>query len=274
VNLKFIGVGLLASVAAVSLTACSGGGSSPGVTAPQQSASTARGTLKLIYSRTKKASSASNARKPAYVSPGETHATLYIDSPTPTSTASATCTPLVTDCTLTFSTTVGTHVLAVEIDDGTNILAEGSASYALAVGDNTPQFQTNPLTLNGVVYGWFLNGTPALGVGSIAVTDAQGYFISSVAGNYDNGPLTIAPSVAGPTITPTDSLTTINLNGTIGFTYSCGALTTPFSLVVNEAATPVPSIPLTLTAPLVYGPPVPPALSYSSTSTANSIPCP
>jgi hypothetical protein len=266
VNLKFIGVGLLASVAAVSLAACSGGGSSPGVTAPQQSASTARGTLKLTYSHTKKAPNASGARKPAYVSPGYTHAALFIDS-----VAGGSCSAA--GCDITFSTTAGTHNFAVEIDDGKNILAEGSASYTLVGGDNTPLLQSNPVILNGVVYGWFLNASAA-GTGSIAVTDADGWFITSAVGNYDNGPLTIAGSSSTVPVVATDSLTAVNLNGTISFTYTCGTSTTPFSLVVNEATTPAPTIPLSLTAPLVYGPPSPPALSYSGTVGTNSISCP
>jgi hypothetical protein len=194
---------------------------------------------------------------------------LFIDS-VAGGTVSSPCTAV--SCTIAFSTTPGTHTFAIEIDDTVNVLAEGSASYTLVAGDNTAAFQSSPLTLNGVVHSWFLNATAA-GTGSIGFADADGYIIESAAGNYDNGPLTLASNPAGATITAADSLTTIDLNGTIGFTYTCGTLAAPFTLVVSQAAALTPSIPLTLTSPLLYGSTAAPVIGNVG-GLANSITCP
>lgn len=270
-NLKFIGVGFLASVAAVSLAACSSGGSTPGVTTPQQSASTARGTLTFVLPKTKKVAGLTGARRPAYVATGFTHGELFIDG-VAGGTLSSPFTP--GTYTITFSTTPGQHTFALETDDGTNILAEGSAPYTLVAGDNTAQFQANPLTLNGVAYGWFLDATTS-GTGEIAIYDADGNVMLSSAGNYDNGPLTITSNPAGATFTldSGSSLSVINSNGTIDFTDSCTTATT-IGLVVNEAAVYTPSIALNLTGLLVYGPPSPPALVGGVYGLPNSLACP
>jgi len=270
VNLKYIGVGLFASVASMSLAACGGSGSSPGVATPPQSAAVARGTLKFTFSNTKKVASTNSGRKPAYVSPGFTNATLLIDS---TSNVSNPCTAAT--CTITFTTTPGPPTFAVEIDDGKYILAEGTQTYTLVSGDNTAQFQSTPLTLNGVAYGWFLDAA-ADGAGTISLSDAAGYVIVSAAGNIDNGPITLASSDSSVATITSANLLPVPLSGYNAFTYQCSptlAAPATFTLVVSEAATPTPSIPLTLTPTLAYGPSPAPLLGYSGTL-SQSITCP
>jgi hypothetical protein len=271
-NPKFVGIGLFAAVASMSLAACGGGGSSPGAATPPQSApqstSKARGTLTFKLPNTKATATMNSGRKPAYVSPATSSVTLFIDGVAPGTTG--TCTPGVpsSTCTISFTTTPGTHTFAVEADNGTQILSEGTGSYTLVSGDNTA---LAPLTLNGVAVLAFFDFDFAI-TGLFIITDAAGDFITQP-GTYDNGPITIASSdTSVATITsPTTITSPLPAPGVVlTATYACSptlATSAPFNVVVSEAASPTPSIPLSLTPSLSYGPSPPPVLGTSPTVT-------
>lgn len=131
----------------VMLTACSGGGSAhnPALSTAQQGA-TASGTLTISLSNN--AGTASRSRKPAYISPSTTQATLFIDGST--SGFRTPCTFSAGGCTINWTSTSGTHTFSAEIDDGSasggNVLAQGSESVTLAPGLNS----VPNITLNGV----------------------------------------------------------------------------------------------------------------------------
>jgi hypothetical protein len=182
----------LAGAAAV-LAACGGGGS--GSSAPsslsgstQSQSNVAYGTLTFTTNQTK---AAGNIRKPRYVSPGTTHATLFIDQG---AADRVTCNPGTTTpstsgtCVIPWTSTSGTHTFVAEIDDGTNVLAEGGAQYVLLAGSNT----LSPLTLNGVAATGVVNAptscTSTSCTGTFAIADADvdpivppGYFDNAVA---------------------------------------------------------------------------------------------
>jgi hypothetical protein len=273
-NPKFIGIGLFAAVASMSLAACGGGGSSPGAATPPQSApqsaSKATGTLKFTLPKRTNSATKNSGKKPAYISPSFTHATLWIDATAPPFTASC---ALDLPCTISFSTTAGTHVLSVEIDDGGgasgSILAEGATPpISFTPGINAP----TTVTLNGVAFSASLsNPAPASGAGTFGVFDADANPILSP-GLFDNGPITLTASDPGVTITTNPpTLTSPDGVGTdYAFTYS-GACTVglAFTIAFNATGTS-PSILVALTDPLglTYGPLVPPLLG-----TSGPIPC-
>jgi len=131
------------------LAACSGGGA-VGTPAspipPSTSVQNATGTLTIGVPQ---ASTAANARKPAFVSASTTYATLWID-------AGATgfrqaCSSSAT-CTINWTSTSGSHTFSVEVDDspavagGGTVLADASVSENLAAGFNA----LSPIALNGV----------------------------------------------------------------------------------------------------------------------------
>jgi hypothetical protein len=89
-------------------------------------------------------------RRISYISPGTTGAAVFIDGVAAGSTT--TCAATVSSgagCTIPWKAAVpvpAPHTIAVEIDDGTTVLAENQASYALVFGNNA----LATLTLNGV----------------------------------------------------------------------------------------------------------------------------
>jgi hypothetical protein len=271
-NSKFIGVGLLAAVASMSLAACGGGGSSPGAATPPQSTSKARGTLTFKLPNTKATATLNSDRKPAYVSSATSSVTVFIDGVAPGTTGPCTVPigPVPKTCSISFTTTPGTHTFAVEADNGTQILSEGTGSYTLVAGDNTAALALNPLTLNGVAAS--VNFDPIFATtGLFIITDAAGDFITQP-GTYDNGPITITSSdTSVATITNPTSLASPGpgtLPPVLTATYTCSstlASPAPFNVIVSEAAPPTPSIPLSLTPSLTYGPSPPPVLGTSPT---------
>jgi hypothetical protein len=145
--LLYIGITTLA------LTACGGGsGGSTSNTTPATTLQTVHGTLPIGLSQS--ASQSAHGRKPAYVSPGTTNARVYINGSTTAANSSTACTTTGTNgtgtgCTIAWSTQLavpGSYNFVVEVDDGTNVLAEGEAHYAISTGNNT----LTGLTLNGV----------------------------------------------------------------------------------------------------------------------------
>lgn len=177
------------------LAACSGGSpSSNTVPLPPKSTQQATGTITFVVPQSKSATS--SARKPAYISPGTTHAALFIDGSTTAASNSTTCT---TGCVLTFSTTAGAHTFNGEIDNGTNVLALGTSGSQTVVVGNTNTFG---ITLNGAaadVTGTVDNCTASSCVTTFAVTDAALADITSggvTGAAFDNSSVTLLPTNA------------------------------------------------------------------------------
>lgn len=90
---------------------------------------------------------------PWYVSPSTTQAALFIDGASSPDGQTASCESSAgvgTGCTITWSAALSVpsvHRFAVEIDDGTVVLAEGKATYVVSAGTNS---LSPPLSLNGV----------------------------------------------------------------------------------------------------------------------------
>lgn len=135
----------------LALSACSGGGSAgttPASALPLSSHQVATGTIRIGMPAT--AGTAAGARKPAYVSPGTTYATLWIDA-TPTSNTIGVrqaCTPggangTSGECTINWTSTAGQHNFSAEIDNSTSpsgggtMLGEISQTYTLTAGANS-----------------------------------------------------------------------------------------------------------------------------------------
>jgi hypothetical protein len=134
------------------LTACGGGGGAGSVVATTTQQVT--GTLGIGTAQA--VTLGNRLRKPAYVSGSTTNARLFINGGASAANSSTTCTPASgtagtgTACTITWSTSLAvpaSYTFAVEVDDGTTVLAEGSATEAIVAGNNT----LSTLTLNGVV---------------------------------------------------------------------------------------------------------------------------
>jgi hypothetical protein len=271
-KLKSIGIGLVATIASLSLAACGGGGSGLSAATPahsaQQSASKATGTIKFTLPKPKIA--ATKGRKPSYISPTFTHATLWIDaaatltSPTAFGGTCATAVDTVTTCTITFTIgPTGTpQAFGVEIDDGLHVLAEGTKTYTLVPGDNSDALAT-PITLNGVASKVAFD-TSLL---TVTVEDAGGNPIVTP-GTFDNGPITVTSgNPADGTVATTPSPLAVPASTTGRFVVTCEPSNDglAFTLIASEPSTPPsPSIPLSLTSGLTpalsYGPTVPPAL--------------
>jgi hypothetical protein len=264
---KFVGSSFVAVIATVSLAAC---GSSPGAATPPQLESKATGSLTFALPNNRNIARMINGKKPDYVSPGFTKATLWIDPTAATPTDfSASCPTANPACTITFSTTPGSHVLGVEIDDGTSVLAEGTKTYILAAGNNGT---LAPMALNGVAFSAAFNAIPAGGAGTFTISDSAQYPITAP-GTFDNGPITVSASDPGVTINPTTLTSADSVGNDYAFEYggSCtGTTTFTVTFSVNSAASP--SIPLTLTAGLS------PSLSYgpsgTTLGTSPAIACP
>jgi hypothetical protein len=193
------------------LAACSGGGAADTAAIPVHSATPAQSATGTMTIRATRATPARKARRPAYVSPATTFATLWIDNDT---TGFRTACPLPAGpCTIGWQSTYGPHTFVVELDDspafsgGGNVLADISAPEDLDGGNNN----LPALTLNGVAAQVaFVSDTPAAAnsppcavfgvsvnciIAQYAVEDADGNFIQPP-GNFDGG---------GACVTATDS---------------------------------------------------------------------
>jgi hypothetical protein len=141
---------------AVALASCSGGGAAgsppasilPTSSLPSTSKQIATGTITIDVP--KAATTSSTARKPAFVSPATTFATLFIDSSLVGTRVY--CTPGTAEnantgtCVINWTSTSGTHTFTVETDDGGPaggigqygfILGDASVSESLTAGTNT-----------------------------------------------------------------------------------------------------------------------------------------
>ena len=223
---------------AVVLAACSGAGSNstPANSTPMKSAAMATGTMTFTVPQTHSATN--NARKPSYISSATTHAALFIDGAT--TAAGSTACP--STCTLSWTSSEGTHSFAAEIDGATFVLAEGVRTYILIGGANGTL--SPALTLNGAVD--LIVFTPVTCSGSSCsgpfdVYDAGKPVITSAGGStsFDNGPFSFStsnPSVG--TVTPT-TLTSPNPTGEYAFAVGCvSGQTGSFTIVVQP---PTPS---------------------------------
>jgi hypothetical protein len=131
------------------LAACAGGGSgaAPSGGQPQQ----VSGTLSIATAPT---TPSSKSRRPAFVGQGTTHAWVFINGALTPSNTSGTCTGTQTTgsgtfCTISWGTSLAvpaSYTFKVTTDDGSKVLAEGSATFAITSGANS----VGPLTLNGV----------------------------------------------------------------------------------------------------------------------------
>jgi hypothetical protein len=197
----------------VVLAGCSGGGGSStngSTQALPNATQAATGTLTIGAAP---AGTASNKRRPAYVSPSTTFATLWIDGSTtgdrqacsPGAGAGGTGT-----CTINWVSTSGAHTFTVAVDDATSINGPGNilADYSL---DEVLQTGVNSLpniTLNGVVAQTaFVSETlypagnsncgsassPNCFYGKFDYLDADGNAIVAP-GNFDGGGACINPS--------------------------------------------------------------------------------
>ena len=224
----------------VFLASCSGGGSNstpavsnngslaPGSTTVQQ----VSGTLTIGTSSLTSASS--TFRKPAFVSAATTHAYVFINGSSTPNNASSTCTGSGTTgtgtfCTITWSVSLAvpaSYTFAVETDNGTNVLAEGSALYAIVAGNNT----LGALTLNG-----------AVAKASFATTSCAAGSAGTVAGTC-NGTVTLDDAAANAiAYTGATTVPTAGNSPTTGTVFDNGAVTfvssTANGLVTGTAQT-------------------------------------
>jgi sugar lactone lactonase YvrE len=124
------------------------------------------------------------------------------------------------------------HSFAIEIDNGTYVLAEGVKSYAIVYGNNGTLTPT--LTLNGVAAvgaSSFETCTTTTCSASLYVIDPASSAItnttSPLAPGYDNGPLTLASTAtAVGTVTAPAGGTVTQPSSTGFFTYTVGCATT------------------------------------------------
>jgi streptogramin lyase len=279
------------------LNACSSGSPavlSPGASPVAQAAVTAYGTLAIRIPP--KTPAANGIRKIAYISPGTTRAALFIDGAATPAGSAATCTASVSSgagCTLTWSTSVSVpaaHSFAVEIDNGTTVLAENKASYALHFGNNALAV----LTLKGVAAAGTLSGESCATSscsGTLTLADGAANTIvnttSPLATGFDNGPLTFASTnaVAGA-VTAGGTLTQPSAAGTAAYTVTCTASTgifltslTPSSgtgsgdITSAELTGRILAYPATITyAPNTYNCSAGPTISNSPTFTEYTVP--
>jgi hypothetical protein len=175
----------------IALSACSGGGSAGNPTTSSAQGAPASGTLTISLSNN--AGTASRLRKPAYISPSTTQATLFIDSSTSGFRTPCTATGPSPTCAINWTSTSGTHTFSVEIDDGITVLAEGSESVNLLPGTNTvPEINLNGLpavvalvsealctTPTTQCTGGTTSGATSYIQGSFQIEDADGNVIST-----------------------------------------------------------------------------------------------
>lgn len=218
---------------------CSGGGSNGSSLAPAATNATTvqqvSGTLTI--GTPNGTGTSSTARKPDYVSASTTHAYIFINGSATPANSSSTCGPAAgtsgvggtTYCTIAWSTALAvpaTYNFQVETDNGTKVLAEGSAMETLVAGVNT----LGTLTLNGVV-----NNATFATTSCVAGT-------AGVTAGTCNGTVTLS-SNALDAITYNGALTTVSagLNPTTGTVFDNGAVTfaasTASGLVTGTAQT-------------------------------------
>lgn len=158
---------------------------------------------------------ASGERKPLYISPSTTHAAADSGTSAQTALGSLTCSGSPSTCSNSspFTVPVGSTTFNGEVDDGTNMLADGSATQDIATGSNMVD-----LTLNGVASTATFSGSAF----TVGVGDADGNAIvhagSDTTSTIDNGPIDFDTS---------NSNITGAFSATTGATISSGHLIAP-----------------------------------------------
>jgi len=232
----------------IALSACAGGGVVlPSARSLVPIGGAVWGTIAIDVPRTIPA--APERRKVAYISPGTTGAAVFIDGSATPAGSTTTCAASVSSgagCTLTWTaalTAPAIHTFAVEIDNGTTVLAENKASYALHAGNNGA---LTVLTLNGVASVGATSGetcTTASCSGTLTVADAAADPIvnttSVVAPGFDNGPLTFASTNGVGTVTAPagGTVTQPPASGTLAYAVTCAGTGSFFTtLAPNSTA--------------------------------------
>jgi 6-phosphogluconolactonase (cycloisomerase 2 family) len=129
------------------------------------------------------------------------------------------------------------HTFAVEVDNGTNVLAENEASYALTFGSNT----LATLTLNGVAATSELTAETCSGTtctGTLQVADSATDPITNSGSNpsFDNGTITYASATpATGTVASGGTIATVSTAGTYAYTTSCAASTGQFQTTMTAS---------------------------------------
>jgi sugar lactone lactonase YvrE len=136
------------------------------------------------------------------------------------------------------------HSFAIEIDNGTTVLAEGVKSYAIVYGNNGT---LTTLTLNGVAAvgaSSFETCTTTSCSGSLYVIDPASYAIvnttSPLAPGYDNGPLTLASTataVGTVTLPAGGTVTQPSANGSFAYAVGCATSGTFFLTLAPHSTT-------------------------------------
>jgi hypothetical protein len=211
---------------AIMLPACGGG--STGASAGSNGALPgnpvmATGTLTISPSQSSNAKSGS--RKPAYISGSTKYATLYIGSTSYLGSGLSPRIACTTTCEFTWIAPSGSQTFYVDLDDGTNVLAEGQHTYTLIPGNNA---LGTTLTLNGVAAKVaFSSETLGGGTqfsGNFSIEDFGGNAITNAGSStaFDNGSPTFvssAPSTGSVTIS--SSLTPSTSGTDYSFTVAC-----------------------------------------------------
>jgi len=236
----------------LALSACSGGGgtgSAPTSALPASSQQVATGTLKIGMPAT--SGTAAGARKPAYVSPATTYATLWIDSST-TGVRQA-CTPgggngTSGQCTINWTSTAGTHAFNLEVDNSSSpsgpgaVLADNSFEENLTTGLNS----LPNVILNAVPAGIDFIGETDLGPnacpglnpgqncfsGTFSIVDASGQNIVGP-GDYDDFGVCAAPTSTVGFLAGTCS--GIEIETSIYFTAGCVPAAPPGTFTFSVA---------------------------------------
>jgi sugar lactone lactonase YvrE len=248
IRLTALGIVVLPFVTVLSACAGSGGSSGtpaavpntaarPGASPAAPSAATAHGTITIRIPRAARGSS--SARKPAYISPGTTGAAVFIDGATTPAGSTTSCTSA---CTIAWSAALSVpaaHTFAVEIDNGTSVLAENEHSYAIVFGANGALTPT--LTLNGVAASAALTVESCAATtctGTLQVADATGNPITNSGSNpnFDNGTITYASATPSTgTVASGGTIATVSTAGTYAYTTACATNTGQFQTTMTAS---------------------------------------
>jgi hypothetical protein len=131
------------------------------------------------------------------------------------------------------------HTFAVEIDNGTSVLAENQHTYAVVFGSNGTLSPT--LTLNGVAAQAALTAetcSTTTCTGTLQVSDSAGDPITNSGSNpsFDNGTITYASaSTATGTVASGGTIATVSSAGTYSYTTTCAATSGQFQTTMTSS---------------------------------------
>jgi 6-phosphogluconolactonase (cycloisomerase 2 family) len=131
------------------------------------------------------------------------------------------------------------HTFAVEIDNGTNVLAENEHTFAIVFGSNGTLTPT--LTLNGVAAAAELTAETCTGTtctGTLQVQDAAADPITNSGSNpsFDNGTIAYASASTGTgTVASGGTIATVSSAGTYAYTTTCAASTGQFQTTMTAS---------------------------------------